>query len=309
MNILNITDSLPAASTVATIGMFDGVHLGHMTLIRALEHEAADRRLCTLVVTFRQHPQQVLRPDGDLRMIMTIDEKLTLLSEAGIDYCLLLDFTPELAANTSDAFMRLLHGQFGASALLTGYNHHFGHNRGATFLDYVEQGRSIGLEVIKAPEYLGKYAPVSSSIIRRLIASGKVDDARRCLGRPFRLAGTVVQGFHNGRGIGFPTANIGEIDPAVILPHNGAYAVMVNLQNGRRLKGMVNVGVRPTLHNGPKLTVEVNIFDFSDDIYGQEISLDFIRFLRLEYKLGSIEELREQLTRDREHAKRFLDKF
>lgn len=309
MKILNITDTLPAATTVATIGMFDGVHLGHQTLLMALKRVAGDRRLRTLVVTFRQHPQQVLKPGTDLRMITTVDDKLTLLDASGIDYCLLLDFTPELAAHESIDFMRLLHDRFGVSALITGYNHHFGHNRNETFLDYVAGGKQVGLEVLKAPEYLGKYAPVSSSIIRKLIASGKVDDARRCMGRPYRLEGTVVQGFHNGRGIGFPTANLGKTDPTVILPHNGAYAVMVNLENGRRLKGMVNVGVRPTLHNGPQLTVEVNIFDFDADIYGQRLSLDFIRFLRLEYKLGSIEELRQQLTRDREHSKRYLEKF
>lgn len=308
MKILNINDQLATGTTMATIGMFDGMHLGHQTLLADLLREASERDLQSCVVTFRQHPQKVLRPNGDLRMITTVDDRLTLLAEQGVDYCLLLDFTPALAAQEAAEFLKLLHLQYGTQALLTGYNHHFGHSSDKTFSDYVSVGRQMGVEVVKAHEYLGKHAPVSSSIIRRLIASGKVDDAYRCMGRPFRLQGTVVQGFHNGRGIGFPTANIGKIDPSLILPHNGAYAVMVNLENGQRLKGMVNVGRRPTLHNGSNLSVEVNIFDFEDDIYGQLLSLDFIRFLRLEYKLGSIEELRAQLTRDRDNAKRYLDK-
>ena len=172
--------------------------------------------------------------------------------------------------------------------------------------DYVRTGQQLGIDVIKAPEYLGEYAPVSSTIVRGLIAAGKVDDAMHCMGRPFRLEGTVVHGFHNGRGIGFPTANVGRLDPNIILPHNGAYAVMVDVA-GQRLQGMVNLGNRPTLDNGTQLSIEVNIFDFDQDIYGQHIALDFIKFLRLEFKLGSIDELRAQLTRDRDKSRAILN--
>ena len=165
--------------------------------------------------------------------------------------------------------------------------------------------KELGIDVVKAPEYLGEYAPVSSSIIRRLIASGKVDDAMRCMGRPYTLSGKVVHGFHNGRGIGFPTANVGEIPADLILPHKGAYAVMVKVDDEWH-QGMVNVGVRPTLDNGTQLSVEVNIFDFDGDIYGKPITLQFIKFLRLEFKLGSIDELRAQLTRDRNTSHQIL---
>ena len=129
-----------------------------------------------------------------------------------------------------------------------------------------------------------------------------------CMGHPYSLAGKVVHGFHNGSGIGFPTANVGELDPTLILPHRGAYAVMVDVA-GKHLKGMVNVGVRPTMHNGHRLSIEVNIFDFDSDIYGMPIKLEFIKFLRLEFKLGSIEELRAQLTRDRAQSVKILDAY
>ena len=284
MNRLSETDHLPAGSTVCSIGMFDGVHLGHATLIQALKDEAAARGQQSLVVTFGQHPQHVLQCNPQLKMLQTLDQRLQALATLAPDYLAVRDFTPQLA------------------------RHRFGHNRGEKFADYVRIGSGLGVDVIKAPEYLGEYAPVSSTIVRGLIAAGKVDDAMRCMNRPYRLEGIVVHGFHNGRGIGFPTANIGKTDPSVILPHNGAYAVMVHLGD-RTLQGMVNVGNRPTLDNGTGLSIEVNIFDFDDDIYGQPIALDFIKFLRLEFKLGSIDELRAQLTHDREKSRQILNKL
>ncbi len=304
MTQLSDTDRLPAGSTVATIGMFDGVHLGHATLIDALNAEARRRGLQSVVVTFAQHPQHVLH-GGGLKMLQTLEQRLCAIEQLGPDHLVVLEFTRELAQHDSAAFMRLLRDRYGIVALIVGYNHRFGHNRHETFADYVRLGRQLGIDVIKAPEYLGEYAPVSSTIVRGLIASGKVDDAMRCMNRPYRLEGTVVHGFHNGRGIGFPTANIGLLDPTVILPHNGAYAVMVHVA-GRTLQGMVNVGNRPTLNNGTQLSIEVNIFDFDDDIYGQPIALDFIKFLRLEFKLGSIDELRAQLTADRNKSRAIL---
>lgn len=299
--VLTDKDRLPQGAVVATIGMFDGVHLGHATLIDALRHEASERGLKSAVITFARHPQHVLRPDSDLRMILPLEQRVEILKTMGVDYVAVMDFTPELSRNTSQSFMRIMQEKWGVKALIVGYNHRFGHNRDATFATYVEQGASLGIDVMKAPEYLGEYAPVSSTIVRGLIAAGKVDDACRCMGRRFRLSGQVVHGFHNGRGIGFPTANVGNIDPLMILPHTGAYAVMVEVAD-RRMQGMVNVGYRPTLDNGRQLSIEVNIFDFDDDIYGMPITLEFVKFLRLEFKMGSIDELRTQLTTDRERS-------
>lgn len=308
MKIIGSDTQLEPGTTIATIGMFDGVHLGHATLLDFLKEQARQRGLESAVVTFAQHPQAVLHPEAGIKMIMTVDDKLKLIARHGIDCTVLLDFTRELSLLDSSRFIELLRDRYGVAALVAGYDHHFGHNKQETFADYVRHGRELGVDIVKAPEYLGTYAPVSSSIIRKLIASGKVDDAMHCMGHPYSLAGKVVHGFHNGSGIGFPTANVGELDPTLILPHRGAYAVMVDVA-GKHLKGMVNVGVRPTMHNGHRLSIEVNIFDFDDDIYGMPIKLEFIKFLRLEFKLGSIEELRAQLTRDRAQSVKILDAY
>ncbi len=308
MQIIGENDQLLRETTVATIGMFDGVHLGHTTLISELKRQARARGLQSAVITFKQHPQAVLHPCSDLKMIMPVADKVKEIGRYDVDYTILLNFTHELSLNDSEQFIKLLRDRYGVKCLVAGYNHHFGHNKSETFADYVRNGEQLGVTIIKAPEYLGEYAPVSSSIIRRLISSGKVDDAMRCLNRPFGLHGTVVHGFHNGRGIGFPTANVGDIDPSVIMPHNGAYAVFVTVDGVRR-QGMLNIGSRPTLDNGSQISIEVNIFDFDDDIYGKPIFLEFIKFLRLEFKLTSIDELRAQLATDREKSINILSNY
>ena len=310
MRILSASDHIDACDpkVIATIGMFDGMHLGHITLINALKQQAASREHSSAIVTFRQHPQEVVNPSRPPRAIMTLDKKVEAIEACSPTFLILLDFNERLSMLSAREFMELLHQQYNVTTLVMGYNHRFGHERNTTFAHYVEQGRLAGVEVIKAPEYLGQYAPVSSSIVRQLIAGGRVEDAMNCMGHPFELSGTVVHGFHNGRGIGFPTANVGEISPSIILPHNGAYAVMVNV-DGVWHKGMVNIGRRPTLDNGDDISIEVNIFDFDSDIYGKPITLHFIRFLRLEFKLGSIEQLRQQLSHDKQLSITILDKY
>lgn len=308
MKILGENDRLPAGSTVATIGMFDGVHLGHATLVDFVNREAAARGKQSLVITFLHHPRQVLFPDQQFKLIMPLDKRLSHLEALGPDLLLPIDFTQELSRLDSSQFIGLLHDRYGVDVLVAGYNHHFGHNRGETFEDYCRHGRELGVELVKAPEYLGRYAPVSSTIIRGLIAAGKVADAMHCMGRPHAISGKVVHGFHNGRGLGFPTANVGKMDPDVLLPHNGAYAVLAYV-GGQQLQGMANIGKRPTLDNGNSISIEVNLFDFDEDIYGQDITLEFISFLRLEFKMCGLDELKQQLTLDRSNAQRLLHEY
>ncbi len=308
MKILGENDRLPLGSTVATIGMFDGVHLGHVTLVDFLKQQAATSGKQSLVITFLHHPRQVLHPDDSLKLIMPHEDRLAKIESLDPDLLLPLEFSPELSRLDSSQFIELLRDRYGVAVLVTGYNHRFGHNKGETFEDYCRHGERLGVKVVKAPEYLGKYAPVSSTIIRGLIAAGRVVDAMHCMGRPFALKGKVVHGFHNGRGLGFPTANVGEIDSNLLLPHNGAYAVLAHV-GGRQLQGMTNIGRRPTLDNGTQLSIEVNLFDFDDDIYGEDIALEFISFLRLEFKMCGLEELKHQLTLDRDNAKRLLNDY
>ncbi len=310
MKILDGNDFLMSnqEQLTATIGMFDGMHRGHITLINALKHEAMARHQRSAVITFRKHPQLVVNPGDSPKALMTLDKKIEAIAATAPDYLILLDFDKNLSQLSAKDFIELLHDHYNVATLVMGYNHRFGHERNTTFAHYVERGRLAGVEVVKAPEYLGRYAPVSSSIVRQLITSGRVEDAMNCMGHPFELSGKVVHGFHNGRGIGFPTANVGEIDPAMILPHQGAYAVMVYVC-GQWHKGMVNIGHRPTLDNGDNVSIEVHIFDFDDDIYSQPITLHFVRFLRLEFKLGSIEQLRAQLTYDKQLSNQILDNY
>lgn len=310
MKILDGNDFLMSnqEQLTATIGMFDGMHRGHITLINALKHEAMARHQRSAVITFRKHPQLVVNPGDSPKALMTLDKKIETIAATAPDYLILLDFDKNLSQLSAKDFIELLHDHYNVATLVMGYNHRFGHERNTTFAHYVEQGRLADVEVVKAPEYLGRYAPVSSSIVRQLITSGRVEDAMNCMGHPFELSGKVVHGFHNGRGIGFPTANVGEIDPAMILPHQGAYAVMVYV-SGQWHKGMVNIGHRPTLDNGDNVSIEVHIFDFDDDIYSQPITLHFVRFLRLEFKLGSIEQLRAQLTYDKQLSNQILDNY
>ena len=308
MRTLAENDSLPQGSTVATIGMFDGVHRGHVLLVDFLKRQAAEMGRQSLVITFLHHPRQVLHPDVPFPLIMPMGERLSQLEVLDPDLLLPLDFTPELSRLGSEQFIELLRDRYGVSVLVTGYNHRFGHGRGETFEDYRRHGQRLGVQVVKAPEYLGRYAPVSSTIIRGLIAAGKVDDALHCMGRPYKLSGQVVHGFSNGRKLGFPTANVGGVDPLQLLPHNGAYAVLAHV-NGQRLQGMANIGNRPTLDNGPRLSIEVNLFDFDDDIYDCPISLEFISFLRLEFKMCSTDELKRQLALDRQNARAKLQEY
>lgn len=308
MRILGENDRLPLGSTVATIGMFDGVHLGHALLVDFLNRQAASLGKQSLVITFKRHPRQVLQSDSSFRLIMPLEDRLAHLETLNPDLLLAMDFTRELAQLDSSQFIELLRDRYGVNVLVAGYNHRFGHNREETFADYCQHGSSLGVEVVKAPEYLGQYAPVSSTIVRSLIAAGRVKDALHCMGHPHVIKGKVVHGFHNGRGLGFPTANVGEIDPSLLLPHNGAYAVLAHVK-GLELQGMANIGKRPTLDNGDQLSIEVNLFNFEDDIYGEDISLEFISFLRLEFKMCGLEELKRQLTLDRSNAQRLLHEY
>ena len=301
-------DRLAPGTTVATIGMFDGVHRGHATLVDFLNRQAAALSKQSLVITFLKHPRQVLYSGEPFSLLMSLEDRLSHLRELNPDLILALDFTPELAQLNSSQFIELLRDRYGVSMLVVGYNHRFGHKKGERFEDYRRHGQALGVQVVKAPEYLGEYAPVSSTIVRSLIAAGRVKDAMHCMGRPHIIRGRVVHGFHNGRGLGFPTANVGDVAPGLMLPHNGAYAVLAHVK-GVVLQGMANIGKRPTLDNGDQLSIEVNLFDFDDDIYGEEITLEFISFLRLEFKMCGLDELKRQLTLDRDNAKRILHEY
>ena len=289
----------------ATIGMFDGFHLGHRTLVESLKREAGKRGLATAVVTFRDHPQNVLHHAGQ-KWICTLDDRIQCIADQGVDYLILMDFTPELAALDSTAFMMLLRDRYHLRALVVGFNHRFGHNRSEGFDDYRANGARLGVEVVQAAEYAGEYAPVSSSIVRRYIAEGNVEAAMHRLYHPFCLSGTVVHGLKNGRKIGFPTANVGGYSPQVIMPANGVYVTLAQIDGGDWLPSMANIGTRPTVLAEGAISVEVNIFNFDADIYDRRFVVRFIKRLRNEVHHASLDALKRQLAADRDASLRYF---
>lgn len=285
---------------IATIGFFDGVHIGHCHLINMLKKVARERGVEACVITFDRHPRQVVQPEWCPEMLTSLEEKTQLLKATGIDRCEVLHFDREMANQSAHDFMlHTLKEKLGVSILVTGYDNRFGHNRSEGFEDYVRYGKEIGIEVIKGEELTDGSNNVSSSSIRRMLKEGRIEDATRCLGREYQLTGTVVGGEHIGRTIGFPTANIRPDDSSKLIPANGVYAVDVWSQAGdiNRERAMLNIGTRPTF-NGTATTIEVHIPHFAGNLYGSTLSIAFLRKIREERKFDSPEALVEQLNKD-----------
>ncbi|MDR0896104.1 MAG: riboflavin biosynthesis protein RibF [Prevotellaceae bacterium] len=292
----------------ATIGFFDGVHRGHRYLIEQVMEAALQRRLDAAVITFPIHPRQVLQPTFRPELLTTYEEKLSLLTSLGIDRCITIDFTASTAALTARAFMQLLHDNYNVQALLIGYDHRFGHNRSEDFDDYVRYGKELDIEVVRAQAYTGGNAPtpVSSSAIRALLHKGDVSAAARCLDYNYLLEGTVVGGYHVGRTIGYPTANLRVNNPDKVIPADGVYAVHITVE-GTTYQGMLYIGRRPTLHNGPERSIEVNIFGFHQDIYNCHIRIEFVSYVRGDQTFSGMDELTAQLHKDEAEVRRLLN--
>jgi riboflavin kinase/FMN adenylyltransferase len=290
----------------ATIGFFDGVHRGHQYLIAQLLKAAQERGMSAAVVSFAQHPRKVLHQDFQPQLLTTCREKVRLLKEFGVEECFLLDFTPTLSALTAREFMQLLKVQYGVQGLLIGYDHRFGHDRSEGWEDYLRYGKELGMEVLLAKPYMlpdGK--AISSSLIRHSLKEGRVAEANDCLGYPYTLQGIVVRGHQVGRSIGFPTANIQLEEEDKLLPADGVYAVRVEV-GGVLYGGMLSIGKRPTIDNGNDRSIEVYIFHFDGDLYGQTISLQLVEHTRPEVKFCSKEDLMAQLQKDRKQIEELL---
>ena len=296
----------------AALGVFDGVHTGHRAVIEKVKEEAAMRNLSSADISFRTHPQQVLHPEIPFRMLTSPEERAELLRKTEIDRTIFLDFTPEMSLLSAYDFLKILSNRYCIKGLIIGYDHRFGHNRSEGFEDYVRYGKEIGIEVIRAKAYTSNIeienvpnVPVSSSLIRKLLHQGEVDLAADCLKYEYFLDGIVVGGYQVGRKIGFPTANLSVDDPDKLIPADGVYAVWVTFDK-KTYMGMLNIGVRPTIDNGPNRTIEVNILHFHSDIYDKFIRLTFVKRTRPELKFSSIDELIVQLHKDAEETEAIL---
>ena len=281
-----------------TIGCFDGLHLGHKALLQRLRELACKQKLKTLVLTFDTYPAELFGHTGE--RLIERDLKLNTLRSL-VDEVTELHFTHEMAALSSEQFIDRILQPLGTRLLLMGYDHSFGRPQGETDQDYKHLGAQRGIDVVRAEPLLSQGAPVSSTRIRNLLNTGRVSEIPPLLGTPYSLSGTVVRGRRIGRTIGFPTINVRPSDMRLKWPRNGAYAVHVAI-DGNIYSGMANVGTRPTFGNSLETAIEVNLFDFDDTIYGEQVSIAFEHWLRPEEEFDSPKALAQQLVYDREQA-------
>lgn len=306
MEIIRDIDKINIEPCVATIGFFDGVHQGHRFLINQIKAVARAKGLRSALITFSVHPRKVMQKDYQPQLLSTPKEKAELLATTGVDYCIVLDFTPEIARLTACEFMEdILKKKLNVASLVIGYDHRFGHNRAEGFDDYYQYGTKIGMEVLRAKACIINDVNVSSSVIRLFLQEGEIDMATKCLGYNYYLDGTVVDGYKVGRTIGFPTANLKVEDQDKLVPADGVYAVKVTVA-GQEYMGMLDIGHRPTFNNGTNKSIEVNILDFNSDIYEQFIRITFIRRIRSDIKFKKVEDLIAQLHRDEAEVRRIL---
>ncbi len=375
----SVVDKGLPAGVVATIGFFDGVHRGHRYLINKVMERAHAHAQQSMVITFDRHPREVLQSDYQPQMLTTLNTKLRLLHETGVDRVEVLHFTRQLAALSARQFMaQVLKERLGVTTLVIGYDHRFGHNRAEGFDDYVRYGKELGIEVVqsfeltihvdscspvsasseisnassevsnvssevassveesssKACSFVGKFGMhVSSSAIRRLLKEGDVSRASLFLDRLHTITGCVTHGFAEGRKMGFPTANLDTTGYPLLIPANGVYGVWVKIGCADAVMGkcevpnldgwpsempipimddhdgwlpaMLNIGTRPTF-DGSTTTIEANIFDFNDDIYGQPMTIAFGLRVRNEKRFDSVEALEEQLHKDRKEVEKWM---
>jgi len=295
--------------TVVTVGTFDGVHRGHLDVIRRLVDQAKDRNLPSLLVSFDPHPLEIVNPAAAPPLLTTSEEKLEVIAETGVEYFALVPFTHDLAQYGAEEFVdRVLRARFRMSELLIGYDHGFGHRRAGNVEVLKSLGAERGFRVdVVEPVSLGDGQHVSSTSIRRAVAGGDLQRAAEGLGRPYSLSGIVVAGNSRGRQLGFATINLSSPSPRKLLPPEGVYAVMVQTPLGR-YGGMMNLGPRPTFGD-PEMSIEAHLFDVSADFYGMRVRVDFVEFLRETRRFADVGELVKQLERDRQSALRALTPF
>lgn len=286
---------------IAVVGTFDGVHRGHRFLLDYMLSQAQQRNLEPTVITFSQHPLTVIRPQNVPQQLATIDERIEMLQECGIETCIMLDFDDELRRKSAQQFLEMIHRDYGVKVLVIGFNTRFGSDCIDSFEQYQKLGQEVGIEVVQAPEY---GTGICSSAIRNMLKESKISEVNEALGYRYSITGNVVKGKQLGRTIGFPTANIEIADDKKLIPPLGVYAVEVYISHlAKTYRGMLNIGRRPTVDvtNAP-ISIEVHIIDFEGDIYNQELKVEFLKFLRPEQAFDSIDKLVAQLHHDRIEA-------
>lgn len=305
----NINDFNGCNNPVITLGTFDGLHYGHLQIIDKLKQTAKEINGESVVITFNPHPRLVLFPDdNDLKLLSDLNEKIMLFEKAGVDHLIIHPFTKEFSRLSTIEFVRdLLVNKLGVKKLIIGYDHRFGRNREGSLEQLREFEGVYDFEVMEIPRQEIDHIAVSSTKIRNALLEGDIISANNFLGYCYQLNGKVVKGARLGNTIGFPTANINVEDKNKLIPANGVYVVKVILGD-KEFGGMMNIGVRPTV-DGKNRVLEVNIFNFSKEIYDQKITVCLVSKIREEQKFLNIEQLRKQLLEDRESALEILEQI
>ena len=305
----HLSDFKKLENAVVTIGTFDGVHFGHRKIVSRLVETANTTGGETVILTFFPHPRLIIDPENqELKMINTINEKAAILESLGVNHLIITPFTRDFSNLSPDEYInQVLVDTIGVKHIIVGYDHRFGKDRKGCMEDLINAGKVQGFDVEEIPEQDIHDVAVSSTQIRRALLSGDVALAATYLGYHFSLKGRVIKGDKIGRTIGFPTANIFVEESYKLIPADGIYAVTVDLNEGS-FKGMAYIGQRPTI-NGMTRNIEVNIFDFSQEIYGQDITMTFMEFLRHDVKFTGLEALKVQLQQDKEDTLAFFNKM
>ena len=294
------------SGSVVTVGTFDGVHRGHQAVIAEVVRHAQEANLASVVVTFEPHPLAVVNPAAAPRLLTLTDEKRALIAACGVDRIDVMPFTPALAQLDAAGFVELLRESHGLRELVMGYDHGFGRGRAGDVEQVKQLGAAQGFRVDVVDAVRDDGQPISSTVIRAAVAHGDLDAAARWLGRRYSIQGKVVRGAGRGRSIGIPTINLAPPDPQKLLPPDGVYAVRVRIGDSRILGGMMNQGARPTFGD-PVRTLEVQLFDFDGELYGETVTVEWVRRLRDVQAFPSREALVAQLARDRDAARASLN--
>lgn len=302
MQVHRDIDHLPTfTNAVITIGTFDGVHEGHQKILSALKNEAARVKGETVLITFHPHPRKIVQPDKPLQLLNTMQEKIALLEKAGIDHLAIVPFTTAFAEQTAEEYIRdFLIRKFNPATIIIGYDHRFGKDRSGDFHLMEEKAADFGYHLLEIPKHVLDEIGVSSTKIRNAILGSDIETANKLLGYHFFFEGTVIRGDQLGRKLGYPTANLQYNDKDKIHLGHGVYAVYVDVE-GERKGGMLSIGNRPTLTKSDE-RIEVNIFDFDRDIYDKTIRVFVKKYLRGQEKYASLDDLIQQLHRDKENS-------
>jgi riboflavin kinase/FMN adenylyltransferase len=288
-----------ADNTILTLGIFDGVHLGHKKIFEKLKKKAALSNCRNLIITFSPHPRNVINGSGTIKLLTTIDEKIKLFEESGIENLLILNFTKEFSQQSSETFFKdYIIERIGIKEIVVGYDHHFGKGRSGDVNTLRKMGIEYGFEVTTVEPFKINDEAVNSTKIRKALSEGNIKTASTFLGRNYSFNGIVIEGDKRGRELGFPTANIRIDNEEKLLPALGIYAVEFMFDDEKH-KGLLSVGIRPTFDNSGRIIPEVYLYDFNRDIYNKKISVKIIEWIRAEEKFPSAEALVEQMQKDK----------